>query len=142
MLLPRDLSVRAGDQLTGMISFFNTALLPVECFPERLPTGRWLMQFFLRYDGLPPEILVRANTAALDCRFTGALRPGAASSSGSTFRVTTGGSSTGPRLADEVLRLELVAELVELGRIDARFEPTRMGLDDEAAPRRSPGLLR
>jgi hypothetical protein len=79
MLLPQDTNVRPGDQLTGVIWLFDAALLPVESFPERLPTGRWLMKFFLPYDTLSPEILARANTETLNCRFTGALRSGAAS---------------------------------------------------------------
>lgn len=79
MLLPKETNVRPGDQLTGVIWLFDAALLPVETFPARLPNGRWLMRFFLPYGTLSPETLARSSTETLNCRFTGALRSGAAS---------------------------------------------------------------
>lgn len=77
MLLPTEAKVRPGDRLTGRISLFDAAVLPVDSFPERLPGGRWLLQFFLPYDGLSSEVLVRSSAESIDYRLAGTLRSGA-----------------------------------------------------------------
>jgi hypothetical protein len=79
LLLPQEARVQPGDQLTAAISLFDAARLPVESIPERLPSGRWLMHFFIPYGALSPESLARGNTESLDYRLTGALRAGAVS---------------------------------------------------------------
>ena len=79
MLLPLRANVRSGDRLTGTISLFDAAVLPVDSFPERLPSGRWLFQFFLPYGTLSPEALARGSTEAIDYRLKADLRSGVVS---------------------------------------------------------------
>lgn len=79
MLVPAEAKVRPGDRLTGRISLFDAVVLPVDFFPEHLPGGRWLFQFFLPYDALAPEVLLRSSAESIDYRFAGTLRSGAVS---------------------------------------------------------------
>lgn len=74
MLLPAAAKVLPGERLTGRISLFDAAVLPVDSLPESLPNGRWRIQFFLPYDALSPAVLLRSNTASIDYRLAGALR--------------------------------------------------------------------
>lgn len=79
LLLPAEAQVRPGDRLSGKVTLFEAAVLPVDSVPERRPDGRWLIQFFLPYDALSPDVLVRSSAEFIDYRLAGALRSGTVS---------------------------------------------------------------